>query len=91
MPGSMVISHAGLEHAPDVADLVVADIMHIHAEPVTGAMHEELRGMAAILDQLGHAALEQAEVLQAPRDHASTAASWASFQWLPGFVAAMAA
>src|SRR5471032_2002058 len=34
--------HAGLEHAPFIADLVVADVVHVHTEPVAGAVHEEL-------------------------------------------------
>src|SRR5512141_942352 len=34
--------HAGLEHPPLVADLVVADVVHVHAQPMAGAMHEEL-------------------------------------------------
>ena len=34
--------HARLQHAPLVADLVVADVVHIHAEPVAGPVHEEL-------------------------------------------------
>ena len=42
--------HAGLEHAPLLADLVVADVVHVHAEPVTGAMHEEA-AVGAFLDE----------------------------------------
>ena len=44
-------AHAGLEHAPLVADLVVADVVHVHAEPVTGAMHVEVP-VGAVLDEL---------------------------------------
>src|SRR6266581_5848311 len=33
--------HARLELAPLPATLVFADVMHIHAEPVAGAMHEK--------------------------------------------------
>ena len=35
--------HARFQHAPFAADLVVADIMHVEAEPVPGAMAEKLQ------------------------------------------------
>src|SRR5690349_11997928 len=34
--------HARFEHAPLVADLVVADVVHVHAQPMAGAVHEVL-------------------------------------------------
>src|SRR6187399_2977372 len=61
--------HAGLEHAPLVADLVVADVMHIHAEPMPGAVHEEF-SIGARLFELGELALEQSELEQSLRDDA---------------------
>src|SRR3954468_7182816 len=50
--------HAGFEHAPLVADLVVTHVMHVHAQPMAGAVHEEFPVGAGLLE-LGHAALEQ--------------------------------
>src|SRR5687768_5658686 len=61
--------HAGLQHAPLLADLVVADVVHVHAEPVTGAMHEEAT-ISALLDQRRHLAFEDAELHQPLRDRA---------------------
>ena len=61
--------HAGLQHAPLLADLVVADVVHVHAEPVAGAMHEEAP-VGPLLDQRRHLALEDAELHQALRDRA---------------------
>jgi hypothetical protein len=52
--------HARLEHAPLVADLVVADVVHVHAQPVAGAVHVEA-AVGAVLDQRRHPALEQPE------------------------------
>src|SRR5688572_25040250 len=43
--------HAGLEHAPLVAHLVVTDIVHIHPEPVAGPVHEELLVGAFLLER----------------------------------------
>ena len=37
--------------APFVADLVVADVVYVHAQPVPGAVHEELT-VGTVLDQL---------------------------------------
>ena len=61
--------HARLEHAPFVADLVVADVVHVHAEPVAGAVHEEL-AIGAVSSSFATRALEQAELDQALRDDA---------------------
>src|SRR5262245_26661503 len=41
-PGLDREDHAGLEGAGLPAHAVVADIVHVHAEPVPGAVHEEL-------------------------------------------------
>src|SRR5688572_18117732 len=60
--------HAGLEHAPLVADLVVTDVVHVHAQPMAGAVHEEL-AIRARRFELGNLALEQTQLHQALRDH----------------------
>ena len=62
-PGLDGQGHARLEHAPVAADLVVADVVHVHAEPVTGPVHVVLR-VGAFLDERVEAALEQAELDQ---------------------------
>ena len=56
--------HAGFEQPPPVINLVVTDIMHVHAQPVAGAVHIVFH-IGAILDQLRRFALEQAKL-----DHA---------------------
>src|SRR4029079_8175414 len=61
--------HAGLQDAPLLADLVVADIVHIHPEPVTCAMHEEAP-VCTLFDHRRHLALEDAELDQPLRDRA---------------------
>ncbi len=43
MPGSTVNAMPDFQHAPFTADLVLADIVHIHAQPVAGAVHVETR------------------------------------------------
>src|SRR3546814_1209177 len=43
--------HAGFEFSIRTVELVTADIVHIHAQPVAGAMHVELALLAG-LDQL---------------------------------------
>ncbi len=58
--------HAGLEQAPMVGDLVVADIVHVEPEPMPRLVHEELP-IGLRLHELRHAALEQARVLEAAR------------------------
>src|SRR6185437_13064566 len=62
--------HARLEHTPLVTDLVVADIVYIHSEPVTGAVHEEAP-VRAIALELRRAALQQTELHQTVRDDAN--------------------
>src|SRR5882757_33494 len=42
--------HAGLERARLAIQLVAADVVHVHAEPVAGAVHIEL-AMLARIDQ----------------------------------------
>ena len=59
--------HARFEHAPLFADLVVADIVHIHAEPMTGAMHEEL-AICAVAIRLGTLPLSKPELHESLRD-----------------------
>src|SRR6185437_5047627 len=61
--------HARLEHPPLVADLVVTDIVHVHAEPMPGTMHEETP-VGAIPFQLCGPAFQQSEPHQAVRDGA---------------------
>src|SRR5918995_2708283 len=61
--------HSGLEHAPLLADLVVADVVHVHAEPVAGAMHEEAP-VRALLDERRYLAFEDAELHQPMCDRA---------------------
>ena len=56
-------SHARLQQAPFIIDFIVTDIMHIHAQPVAGAVHIIFR-VIAIFDQLRQFALEQAELEQ---------------------------
>src|SRR5580658_8516202 len=55
--------HAGLEHAPLIAHFVVADVVDVEAEPVTGAMHEETP-VGAALDERRDAPLQQSELHQ---------------------------
>src|SRR5438132_895622 len=59
--------HARLEHPPFVADLVVTDVVHVHAEPVTRAVHEEAPVRALALE-LCHATPQQPELHQALGD-----------------------
>ena len=61
--------HARLQQPPLVADLVLADVVHVHAEPMPDAVHEE-PAVGAVLDQFRHAALQQAEAHEALRDGA---------------------
>ena len=61
--------HAGLEQPPLIGDLVVADVVHVEPEPVPRLVHEELP-VGERLHELRHAALEQAELLQAARHDA---------------------
>jgi hypothetical protein len=60
--------HAGLEHPPLAPDLVVADVVHIHAQPVTGAVHVEL-AVAPLLDDGAGAPLDESERHQPLREH----------------------
>src|SRR6478735_8758361 len=60
---------AGFEDAPLVADLVVTNVMHVHAKPVAGAMHEVF-SIGTRLFELGELALEQPELEQTLRDDA---------------------
>src|SRR3546814_12298371 len=53
--------HAGFEFSIRTVELVTADIVHIHAQPVAGAMRVELALLAG-LDQLLDITLEQAEL-----------------------------
>src|SRR6202011_4736650 len=52
--------HAGFQDTPFVADLVVADVMDIHPQPVARSMHEEA-AVGALALQFLHASLEQSE------------------------------
>ena len=61
--------HAGLEHSPFPAHLVVADVVHIETQPVAGAMVEK-RQVGLLLDQLRDRALEQSELDQPLGDRA---------------------
>ena len=61
--------HARLQQSPLVADLVLADVVHVHAEPMPDAVHEEA-AVSAVLDQFRHAPLQQAEAHEALRDGA---------------------
>lgn len=61
--------HADFQHAPFAADLVLADVMYIHAQPVAGAVHvKRLIGFAG--DQFVDLALQQTEFHQ-PRGNDS--------------------
>ncbi len=62
-PGLDGHHHAGLEHAPFVADLVVADVVHVEPKPMAGAMHEEAPVGAVAIEFRG-AALQQPELHQ---------------------------
>jgi hypothetical protein len=59
--------HARLEHPPGVGNLVVTDIVDVHAEPVARAMHEELL-VAATAHDAGRGAVQQPEAAQ-PAGH----------------------
>src|SRR6056297_88766 len=61
--------HAGLQHPPFVAHLVIADVVHVHADPVTRAVHEE-RLVGLVLQQPRQAAVQQLQLLQPFGDHA---------------------
>src|SRR5579864_4256928 len=66
-PGLHRESHSRLEHAPFVPHLVVAHVVHVEPEPVTGAVHEEAP-VGATPDEGGEAALEETEPDQPLRD-----------------------
>src|ERR1700728_3212988 len=59
--------HTGLEHAPFIPYLVVAHVMLLHAEPVTGAVHEE-GPVCAAPDERRQPAFQQPERHQPLRD-----------------------
>src|SRR5258706_3652108 len=61
--------HAGLEFAPPAVTLVLAGVMHIETEPMSGAMHIESLVVFA-LDHLIDAAVAQPEIDKPPRQHA---------------------
>ncbi len=61
--------HAGLQHAPLAADLVVADVVHVEPQPVPGTVHVE-GAVGGELDQLAGLAVQQPQVAQALGDHA---------------------
>ena len=55
--------HSWLEKPPFVADPVIADVVHIHPDPVAGTVHEEFP-IGFVFDQLCDRAIEQAQCLQ---------------------------
>ncbi len=59
--------HPRLEYAPFVADLVVPHVVHIDAQPMAGAVHEEFL-VGAILDEARERPLEQSDAHQALGD-----------------------
>ena len=68
-PGSTVSTMPGASRCDAPFDLVEAGVVHVHAEPVAGAVHVELLVRAA-LEHLVERALAQAEVDEALREHA---------------------
>ena len=56
--------HARLERARLAAEVVVADVVHVHAEPVAGLVHEE-RLVRLVLHELLDLALEEPELHEA--------------------------
>src|SRR5262245_23315276 len=60
-------AHAWLEHSPLVADLVVAHVVNVHAEPVAGAVHEEAP-VRTVPDEGGHPAFQQTQPYQSARN-----------------------
>ena len=49
--------HTGFKHPPSVTDLVFTNIMHIHTEPVTGAVH--IKAFVVFILQIGFQAAFQ--------------------------------
>src|SRR2546428_13866727 len=65
-PGLDGEDHAGLERARGALHPVVADVVHVHAEPVAGAVQVEL-AIVVHGQRVGDAARQQREVDQADR------------------------
>src|SRR6185312_8131822 len=59
--------HTGLEHAPLIADLVIPNVVHVHAEPVARAVHEE-PAIGSFALELRNAPLQQPQLHQALGD-----------------------
>ena len=60
--------HADFQLAPFTADLVLANIVHIHAQPVTGAVHVK-RFVSLGGNQLVHITAEQTQLNQPGSNH----------------------
>src|SRR5882672_785627 len=61
--------HPRLQYPPLAPDLVIADVMHVEAEPVSGAVTEEFQ-VLLVLDERGDFALEQPQLDQTLGNHA---------------------
>src|SRR5688572_8600068 len=66
-PGLDGQRHAGLEHSPLLTHFVVANVMHIHSQPMAGAMHEE-GAIRAITNEIRDFPLQQTKLHQALSD-----------------------
>lgn len=74
--------HARFEHPPFAADAVLADVVHVHPQPVAGAVHvESLVGLVG--DQLVDVALQQAQAHQ-PGGDDPYGGLMGLVQWRPG-------
>src|SRR6185437_4259844 len=74
-PGLNAERHSRLEHTPLVTDLVVPDVVHVHAEPMARSVHEETP-VGAIALELRRPSLQQPELHEAVRDDADSSLVW---------------
>ena len=63
--------HPGLEHSRRAVHPVQPDVMHVHAEPVTRAMHV-IAPIRALLDYLLGRSMQNSELTHAVNQHAQS-------------------
>ena len=61
--------HAGLERARGAVEAIVADVVHVHAEPVSGAVHVELT-VVVHGQRVGHATGQELQIDEPLGQHA---------------------
>ena len=77
--------HPRLQHPPLLAELVVADVVHVHAQPVAGAVHVELAVGTDLTTSAGTRPSAGRASPARRRQHLHRGPSCGLFQWLPGF------